>query len=188
MFGAMMFAFISGSPFVVQDVYGHSATVFSLVFAFVSAGMIAAGQVNARLVADHSEAVLLRIAMLVAIAGSAALLAVAVAGRSVGLGLWVAALAVAVAPNGIITPNANALAMQEYGANAGAAAALLGLSMFALGAGVAPLVGVAGASAVPMAVVMLVASTAGLVVLLSLAPRRSVTRDPRPSPVPDARR
>jgi DHA1 family bicyclomycin/chloramphenicol resistance-like MFS transporter len=173
MFGAMLFAFVAGSPFVVQDVYGHSATVFSLVFAFVSAGMIAAGQANARLVARRGAARLLRVAMVVSVVGSASLLAVALAGPAAGMGPWVAALALAVAPNGVVSPNASALAMEEYGDNAGAAAALLGLAMFALGAGVAPLVGAMGASAVPMAAIMLAATVTGLALLQALAPRRA---------------
>jgi DHA1 family bicyclomycin/chloramphenicol resistance-like MFS transporter len=169
MFGGLLFTFISGAPFVVQDVYGHSATAFSLVFAFVSACMIAAGQVNARLVGSHAVVSLLRVGMIVSVAGSAALLVVSVAGRDVGLGLWVGALAIAVAPNGVVNPNATALAMEGYGANAGAAAALLGLAVFVLGAAAAPLVGVAGtATGIPMAVMMLVAASTGLMALCLL--------------------
>jgi DHA1 family bicyclomycin/chloramphenicol resistance-like MFS transporter len=84
MFGGLLFTFISGAPFVVQDVYGHSATVFSLVFAIVSACMIAAGQVNARLVGSPAVVSLLRVGMIVSVIGSAALLVVSMTGRDVG--------------------------------------------------------------------------------------------------------
>ena len=47
---ASLFGYISGSSFALQDVYGLSATQFSLVFALNAAGMIVLGLLNARLV------------------------------------------------------------------------------------------------------------------------------------------
>jgi DHA1 family bicyclomycin/chloramphenicol resistance-like MFS transporter len=47
---ASLFGYISGSSFVLQEVYGLSATQFSSVFALNAAGMIALGLLNARLV------------------------------------------------------------------------------------------------------------------------------------------
>ena len=47
---ASLFGYISGSSFVLQDLYGLSATQFSLVFALNAAGMIVLGLLNARLV------------------------------------------------------------------------------------------------------------------------------------------
>lgn len=178
LFGAVLFAFIAGSPFVVQDVYGYSPVVFSLVFAGVSAATIIAGQVSAQLVDRHSPARLLRIGAGVAAAGSTAVLGVAVAGTGVGFGLFVVVLAVAVAPNGVVTPNASALAMEGYGANAGSAAALLGLATFLLGGVTSPLVGIAGnRSVTPMAIIMFMASAVAFGLLLARrigAPERPV--------------
>ena len=57
LFSGVLFSFISGSPFVIQKIYGQSPSVFSFVFAGVSAVMIVNGQVNARLVRPaHSAA------------------------------------------------------------------------------------------------------------------------------------
>ena len=53
---ASLFAYISGSSFVLQDLYGLSATQFSLVFALNAAGMIVLGLVNARLVKPSRSA------------------------------------------------------------------------------------------------------------------------------------
>src|SRR3989442_482960 len=47
---AAMFAYIAGSPFVLEDIYGVSPQLFSLVFATNALGIIAAGQLSARLV------------------------------------------------------------------------------------------------------------------------------------------
>ena len=48
--GASMFAYIAGATFVLQRIYGLSAAEFSLVFATNSVGIIACGQIGARLV------------------------------------------------------------------------------------------------------------------------------------------
>jgi DHA1 family bicyclomycin/chloramphenicol resistance-like MFS transporter len=48
-FGAL-FAYISGSPFVLQRIYGLSPQLFSLAFAMNGLGLIAASQVNAHIV------------------------------------------------------------------------------------------------------------------------------------------
>ena len=45
-----MFAYISGSPFVLQDIYGLSPQLFSVMFAVNALGLMAASQVNGRLV------------------------------------------------------------------------------------------------------------------------------------------
>src|SRR3954452_22582981 len=83
-FGAL-FAYISGSSFVLQGIYGVSPQLYSVLFAINGLGLIAGSQVNARLVGRFGPARLLR-AGLVAIATAAlALLAVVAAG---GLGVW----------------------------------------------------------------------------------------------------
>ena len=59
-----------------------------------------------------------------------------------------------------------AVALARHGAVAGSASALLGVLQYVLGAGAAPLVGVAGAdTAIPMAVLMLVLSLGAAVAL-----------------------
>ncbi len=44
-FGAM-FAYIAGSPFVVQDIYGASPQAFSAVFAVNALGIIVNGRLS----------------------------------------------------------------------------------------------------------------------------------------------
>lgn len=152
---AAMFAYIAGSPFVLQEIYGLSPQVYSAVFAVNALGLVIAAQLTGRLV--H------RI-------GARRLLAVGVAGSAIGglvtlvdvlggLGLpcLLAGLFVVVASVGVVMPTSAALAMSDHGEVAGAAAALIGLAQFFTGALVAPLVGVAGAGdARPMAVVIAV--------------------------------
>ena len=56
-----------------------------------------------------------------------------------------------VASVGLIQPNATALGLERHGDDAGAASALLGLSMFLVGAVIPPLASLGGASAPAMA-------------------------------------
>jgi MFS transporter, DHA1 family, multidrug resistance protein len=169
MFSGVLFGFISGSPFVIQNIYGHSPTVFSFVFGGVSAAMIALGQYNARLVRSVSLELLTRAGISMAVIGSVGVLLVGIAGTGVGMWLFIVALLVAVSPNGVVTPNLSAMAMQRYRTNVGAAAALMGVSTFLLGGLVAPLVGVAGEeTAVPLGIVMATCAVAALVLLVTL--------------------
>ena len=46
---AAMFAYISGSPFVIQNIYGASPQMFSFIFAINGLGIIIAGQTTGRL-------------------------------------------------------------------------------------------------------------------------------------------
>jgi len=74
--------------------------------------------------------------------------------------------------NGIVLPNGTAAAMTEQRASLGAAAALLGLGQFGIGALIAPIVGVGGTQdALPMAITIACCGLAALLVNLTLAPR-----------------
>lgn len=60
--GASMFAYIAGSTFVLQRIYGLSPVEFSLVFATNSVGLMAVGQIGGRLVRRRSPVRVLGIA------------------------------------------------------------------------------------------------------------------------------
>jgi len=151
-FGAF-FAYISASPFVLEDIHGVSPQLFSVIFAVNSAALIGAGQVVGHMAGRVDSERLMRGGVWLVAASGAALVAVVAAGA----GLWpllVCLLAVAVA-NGIVVPTATALAMAGHGHVAGSASALLGLCQFGLAGVLAPLVGVGGSdTALPMAIVI----------------------------------
>src|SRR5699024_1575101 len=67
---AALFAYISGSSFVLQGVYGLSAQEYSFVFGAGGIGIVVMGQVNARLVGRFSERTLLMTGATVAVLGS----------------------------------------------------------------------------------------------------------------------
>ena len=170
-FGAL-FAYISGSSFVLQRIYGMSPQLYSLAFAMNGLGLIAASQVNARVVERVGPRRLLRRALACVVASALALLVVVSIG---GLTVWavLAPMFVIVSSLAFVLPNATALALADHGAVAGTASALLGVIQFLVGAIAAPLVGVAGPdSAVPMGIVMAVLALGALIAQRAAGPRR----------------
>jgi MFS transporter, DHA1 family, multidrug resistance protein len=162
--GAMgaMFAYIAGSPFVLQDLYGLSPQAFSGVFALNAVVLIVLSQLSARWVRRSGPVRLLLAGAVLTSVGSALLVLSAVA--ELGLVGVLPALVLVVGAVGLTTPNAAALALAEHGRTAGAASALLGLLQYALGATAAPITGVGGAeSALPMALTIAGASAVSLV-------------------------
>lgn len=158
--GGTLFSYISGSSFVLQDVYGLSPQLYAVVFAVNGLSFFLTALASRRLIGRlGSERLLL--GGVLAQAGASALLLVAVL-AGIGLALVLACLFAAMAAFGFIIPNATALALAARGDLTGAASALFGLFGFSFGAIAAPLVGVAGTSAVPMAIAMASLSAAGV--------------------------
>jgi MFS transporter, DHA1 family, multidrug resistance protein len=163
-----MFTYVSSSPFVLQARYGLTAQQFSLVFAVNALGLVAAGQLSARVVGRFGPRRLLNAGLAANAAGGLALLGT-VTVLQLGLAGVLPALFVVVASIGLVLPNATALALADQGETAGAASGLIGVLQFAVAGVVAPLVGLGGAgSAVPMAAAM-----AGLgLAAVAVRPRR----------------
>ena len=160
-FGAL-FAYISGSSFVLQGIYGVSPQLYSVLFAMNGLGLIAGSQVNARLVGRYGPATLLR-AGLTTIAAAACTLLVVVSIGGLGVAAVLAPMFVIVSSLAFVLPNSTALALADHPEVAGTASALLGMGQFVIGALVAPIVGAGGTdSAVPMATVMTIAALAAL--------------------------
>jgi DHA1 family bicyclomycin/chloramphenicol resistance-like MFS transporter len=171
---AAMATYISGSPFVLQDIHGVSPQVFSLLFAVNAGGIMLGSQLSRKLVVRHGPRRLLDAGMAQGALGGAGVLVSVVAG--LGLAGLLPSLFVMVSSIGLVLPNSAALALADHPRTAGSASALLGLAQFAIGAVAAPLAGVAGShTALPMAIVMAVLPAAGLACLfvLTRAPTRN---------------
>ncbi|MET7457350.1 multidrug effflux MFS transporter [Streptomyces sp. NPDC005574] len=168
---AALFAYISASPFVIQEIYGASPQTFSLLFGLNSVGLVAVGQINGKvLVGRVSLDRVLGAGLLVVIAAATALLLMStgVFGQ-VGLLPVAAALFVLMSAMGVTLPNTQALALMRTRHSAGSASALLGTTSFLIGAIASPLVGIAGEhTAVPMAVVQLAAALVALICFMGM--------------------
>lgn len=160
---AAMFAYISGSSFVLQNMFGVSPQMYSLIFAVNGLGIIVTGQIAGRLSGRYGERRLLASGLLLCALGGVLLLITVLAGG----GLWpiLICLLAVVSSVGMISTTTFSLAMQDQAETAGSASALLGLLPLLLGGCVAPLVGLGGdETALPMAVVI---AAAGLLSVLS---------------------
>ncbi|MGW7379999.1 multidrug effflux MFS transporter [Streptomyces sp. NPDC054794] len=162
---AALFAYISASPFVIQEIYGASPQTFSLLFGLNSVGLVIAGQINGKVLVGRVrlEKVLATGLSVIVLAATALLLMSTGVLGHVGLAPVAAALFVLMSAMGFTLPNTTSLALMRTRHAAGSASALLGTSTFLVGAVASPLVGVAGEhTAVPMAVVQLAAALVAL--------------------------
>lgn len=170
--GGVLFAFISGSSFVLQDQYGLSSSEYSLVFALNATAMVLGGALNTRLVGRLSAQALLRIGVTVLAASTGLLAAVTAVLQQPPQ--WLFQVLVIVASMSItpIMANATTLGLFRHGASAGMASAVMGAAQFAVAAAVSPLVSIGGeATALSMAMVMVGCGVLSLVAYLTLCAR-----------------
>jgi MFS transporter, DHA1 family, multidrug resistance protein len=154
---AAMFAYIAGSPFVLQEIYNVSPAMFSIIFATNGIGIIIASQVTGRLAGKVEEQKLFVFGILLAMVGGLVLLTMILLKGSL-LSLLVPLFFV-VSSVGIVSATGFSLAMRNQSQAAGSASALQGLISFISGGLVAPLVGIGGSgTAVPMGVVIVSAT------------------------------
>jgi len=166
-----LFAYISASPFVLQNIYGASAETFSFCFAVNGVGIIIATQITGRLTGTvFSESQLLRFGIMLSVSASLFLLMMIFFVAK--LIFILVPLFIIVSCIGITMTNSFALAIKEQGKVAGSASALLGLVAFVFGAIVAPIVGMGGSyTAVPMGIVIVVSNLAALICCRKLVPK-----------------
>jgi DHA1 family bicyclomycin/chloramphenicol resistance-like MFS transporter len=159
---AALFSYVSASPFVMQEIYGASPQTFSLLFMVNSIGLVAAGQINGKVLVGRVplDRVLGFGLCMTVTAATALLLLTSGAFGHAGLFPVAAWLCVLMTGMGFVMPNANSQGLMRAPHAAGSASALLGTAQFLVGAVAVPLVGIAGEhTAVPMAVVQLCALT-----------------------------
>ena len=143
-----MFAYIGASPFVLQEIYGLSPQAFSFCFAANGIGLVIASQTSARLCPLWSEYRVLKGGLTLAFIASSSLLLLGISGAP--LPLVLVALFFTIASNGVIATTASSLAMQSQGHRAGSASAVIGVTMFTLGAITVPITGIGGTSVLTM--------------------------------------
>jgi DHA1 family bicyclomycin/chloramphenicol resistance-like MFS transporter len=169
-----MFAYIAGSPFVLQDIHGLSPQAFSAVFALNGLGIMAGTFASGRLVGRLSPERIVALGVSQAGAGAAILLA--------GLHstpLTLAGFFLVVSAVGLVNPAATTLALADHAAVAGSASALLGVAQFLIGAAAAPLVGIAGStSALPMSLTIAALVAAAGVAMRATGPARRRATQP----------
>lgn len=172
---AAMFAYITGSPFVFTQLHGLSTQQYGLLFGLNASGLVAAAQLNNRLLRRFSFPQILRgVTLVVGLAGLA-LLGMAHTGWG-GLYSLEVPLFVVVSCVGFTLPNATAGALQQHGQQAGSASALLGTLTYSCATVAALSVSaLANGTALPMAVVVAACGTAACVIYRWLVGRQPET-------------
>ncbi|WP_347941908.1 multidrug effflux MFS transporter [Peribacillus simplex] len=167
-----VFAYVAGTPFIYQNMYGISPQLFSVLFALNGLGIILGSQLVKRLAGQMDEHRIFRNGLLLAfITTTAILFVVLVHGPFVALFIAIFFFAAAI---GMIGPVSFTLAMESQGHIAGSAAAILGSLQFALGAVTSPLVGIAGEnSAVPFGITIFMTSILAVISYVILVRRSS---------------
>ncbi|NRQ30949.1 multidrug effflux MFS transporter [Nonomuraea sp. NN258] len=159
---AALFTYISGSSFVIQDVYRLSPLTYSVIFALNSAGIVVMGRISSRVVGRHGPRRILGIGLALSSVGGLVVVTSPVAG------LWtlLPGLFLVVASVGFIVPNSVALAISSHPPHmAGTASAFMGATQFLFAGVAAPLAGAGGAhTSTPMVLILAGLSLSALVV------------------------
>ena len=159
---AGFFVYLAGSPFVLINHYGLTPVQYSLAFSVNAAAFFAAAQFTARLGRRFGLVPTVKVAVTAAGAVMAAMLAYYLAGGDrleVLLGLYFVASALM----GLVIPTTSVLALEEHGAIAGTASALLGTLQMLVGAAAMGVVGLfANGKPLPMVVGMATGAFLGL--------------------------
>ncbi|RJX40474.1 Bcr/CflA family efflux MFS transporter [Paenibacillus pinisoli] len=154
---AGVFAFVAGTPFIYQNMFGVSPQLFSILFALNGLAIMLGSQFVKRLAGKWEGRRLLRLGLTLSFISTAALLSVVLLEGT----LWMIfgstfLFAVSI---GIVGPVSVSLAMEQHGQMAGSASAVIGSFHYALGAVTSPLVGIAGEhSAIPFGIVIFTTS------------------------------
>jgi DHA1 family bicyclomycin/chloramphenicol resistance-like MFS transporter len=167
---AALFAYLAGSTYVLQDVYGLSPQGYALAFGLNSAGFMVFGYLAA--VGTERWSVRGTLAVGVAVSGVGALGLLLAGLAEMPLAVVVVSLFLLAGGVAIGTGPATTIALADYPDQAGTASSLLGVGRFAFGALAAPLVGVGGATDIlPLGIVTTVAIAASGAAALLTGPR-----------------
>lgn len=160
---AALFAYISGSSFVLQKIFGMSVTTFGIVYAINGAGIALMSSLAGRWAVKFGEYRALRWFIRAGFLGGILLLVTAFLPKS--LWLILPPLFLVVATVGGIISLTTALGMQGQQQNAGSASALLGLARYALGGLMSPIVGLFGQHTyMPMAILIVGVQLVGFII------------------------
>ncbi|WP_078435355.1 Bcr/CflA family efflux MFS transporter [Metabacillus halosaccharovorans] len=169
------FAYVSGTPFVYQGIYGVSPQAFSILFGINGLAIISGSFMIGRLSGIFDEKRLLRVAVITAVSATTILLIMTIIKGP--LATLVIPIFIYMTSMGMILTSSFTLAMEKQGHRAGSASALLGLLPLLLGSFVSPLVGIDETTAVPMGATLFLTSLIGAIAFFTLTKQRDKVLD-----------
>ena len=168
-----LFAYLSASPFLFQQVYGLDPQQYGLLFAANSVGVVIGVQVSARLARRVGPQWILAVSTAMLLASALAIIVFDLA----GLGFWgvLIPLWIFITGCGFGFPLVQVLALAGHPNEAGTAASVLGALNFGLAGLLSPLVGILGIdTAVPMGGIMAATSLVSVLALWVIVRPRTV--------------
>ncbi|MDR4435208.1 Bcr/CflA family efflux MFS transporter [Bacillus tequilensis] len=165
------FAYVSGTPFVYQDIYGVSPQVFSILFGINGLAIISGSFMIGRFGGIIHEKSLLRTAVITAMIATAVLLTMTMIHGP--LAALVISIFIYMITIGMVLTSTFTLAMEKQGHRAGSASAMLGMLPLLLGSIVSPLVGINETTAIPMGAIMFVTAVIGSLAFFGLTKERA---------------
>lgn len=174
-FGSL-FAYVSGSSFVLQNEYHISTTHYSLFIGCNALGLLAGGITNSILVSRVSPAKILQYCVVHVPVVNLVSLAVVLAVPNPSPVLWQALIFISTCVTPIIIANTTTLALGPHGKYAGMASAVMGAGQFLMASTVAVLVAVTGnPSSLSVAVVMVIVAIISVLAFWTIVPKRTRT-------------
>lgn len=168
-----LFAYLSSSSFLFQQVYGLDAQQFGFLFAINSLGVVGGVQASSFLARFVGPQWILAVALTVLLLSAGTIVVL----DSLGFGLMgiLVPLWFFITACGFSFPCTQVLALAHHGSEAGTAASLLGALNFGLAGAISPIVGLFGIdTAVPMGSIMACTAFVSIVVLWTVVRPRSV--------------
>lgn len=158
-----LFGYISGSSFMLQNIFGLSSQAFSLLYALNGLGIVIMSQLVGPLTTRYSEQQVLHGSIWVALIGALLLCGTLILPHQ--LRYVILPLFLIVSMVGIAGTLGSALAMAHAQKYAGSASAILGLIQNLIGGLLSPFVGILGKNTyVPMAVLILLCELGALAI------------------------
>lgn len=168
-----LFAYLSSSSFLFQEVYGLNAQQYGLLFAVNSIGIVIGVQVSSRLAKFVGPQWILTGAVVGMVVSASAIVLLDAA--NVGLAGILVPLFFFITSCGFAFPCQQVLALAGHGGEAATAASVLGAVNFGLAGIISPIVGIFGIhDAIPMGAVMAITASVSIVVMFVLVRPRSV--------------
>lgn len=168
-----LFAYLSSSPFLFQDVYGLDAQQYGLLFAVNSIGVVAGVQISSYLARFVGPQWILVGAVSGILVASTAIVVLSLLGA--GLVGVLVPLFFFILCCGLTFPCTQVLALAGHGSEAATAASLLGAVNFGLAGLISPIVGLFGiTNAIPMAAIMGITGVVSFIVLFTVVRPRTV--------------
>ncbi len=167
------FAYVATSAYVLQSMNGLTPLQYSVDFAVNAAGMTAAALVAARYAGRVPARVFVKVGLgATGVAG--VVLTVGAVWFSMPLAVALVGFFVLMTAQGLVTPNAGALASAAVPEHPGTGSALLGFLQWVMAGAIAPLAGLGGEdTAVPMAAIVVVLTGASAAAYLLAGTHRA---------------